>query len=325
MRLLITGGCGFIGAGVVRGALERGHNVLNIDRRRKSQPCAQLATIAGREGYVRLEADIADRTLMRAIFSEFAPERVIHLAAAAAEEADALFDAEIAGAHSVLEASRRHLARLSEERQNAFRIVHAVRAAPEGETPRLREAASATAASLFDQFARAQNLPTIACAADEVFGPWQSESGVLCGLLASLLSGRISRLDCGGEHARDWLLASDFCTGILIAAEKGSPYARYDFSAGAERRDLDIAAAAANFLDQRFALGSASWSDLIELSGDPGQARPAPLLDTLPAELELSWAPSGFHAGLERALVWAAQQTAPAPAKAPPLAAIAAE
>src|SRR5579871_2686462 len=203
MRLLITGGCGFIGAGVVSAALERGHNVLNIDRRRKSQPCAQLAHIAGREGYARLEADITDRTLMRAIFAEFAPERVIHLAAAGAEEPDALFDAEIAGAYSVLEASRRQLTRQGEEARDAFRFIHALRAAPEGESPRLREAASAAAAGLIDLFAQAQGLPTIVCSADEAFGPWQGENGVLSGLIANLLAGRSCRLEARGEHARD--------------------------------------------------------------------------------------------------------------------------
>src|SRR5262245_24588604 len=131
MRVLITGGCGFIGAAVVRAAVERGHRVLNIDRRRKSNPVPALSSIAGREGYARLEADIADRALMRALFGEFQPERVIHLAAATSDDPDALFDVDIAGAFSVMEASRRYSNRLEGAARNDFRLVHAVRAGAE--------------------------------------------------------------------------------------------------------------------------------------------------------------------------------------------------
>jgi dTDP-glucose 4,6-dehydratase len=319
MRVLVTGGCGFIGAAVVRAAVERGHRVLNIDRLRKRQAVPALAAVNGREGYARIEADIADRALMSALFGEFQPERVIHLAAAPGDDSGALFDTDIAGAFSVMEASRKHLDRLDAAGRDAFRLVHAVRASAETESdhpPGPREAASAATAALLAGFSRSQGLPLIACSADEVFGPWQSDASFLSALLAAMSQGRPFALEAGGERMRDWLPVSDFARGLLRAAEAGAPFARYEFSAGAERRDLDIADSVATFLDARSPRRAGPWSELVALEGRPADARPAPMLDAGAAETDLNWQAAGFHSGLDRALNWMLQRFPPAAAPA---------
>lgn len=315
MRVLITGGCGFIGAAVVRAAVERGHRVLNIDRRRKSTPVPALAAINGRAGYARIEADVADRALMRALFGEFRPERVIHLAAAANDDPDALFDVDIAGAFSVMEACRRHLERLDEAGRSAFRLVHAVRASAETESdhpPSAREAASASVSAMLGGFARAQGLALITCSADEVFGPWQADTAFLSSLMAAFSIGRPFTLEAAGERMRDWLPVADFASGLLRAAEAGAPFARYEFSASAERYDRDIAESLATFLDMRCPRGAGPWSELLDIAGDPARARPAPMLDALAAESDLRWQAASFHAGLDRALNWTLQRFPPA-------------
>ena len=81
MRVLVTGGCGFVGSAVVRLAVERGDHVLNLDRRKKSVAIPSLGAAVQREGYARLEADITDRAMIKAILREFSPDAVIHLAA----------------------------------------------------------------------------------------------------------------------------------------------------------------------------------------------------------------------------------------------------
>ncbi|MEP7209555.1 MAG: NAD-dependent epimerase/dehydratase family protein [Alphaproteobacteria bacterium] len=314
MRVLITGGCGFIGAAVVRAAVERGHRVLNIDRRGKRHAVPALAAINGREGYARIEADVADRALMRALFGEFQPERVIHLAAATNDDPDALFDVDIAGAFSVMEASRRHIDRLDDTGRSNFRLVHAIRASAETESdhrPAPREAASASAAAMLDGFARSWDLPLVTCSAHEVFGPWQADTTFLPSLIAAIAMGRPFPLEAAGERMRDWLPVADFASGLLRAAEAGAPFARYEFSAGAERRDLDIAESVATFLDARCPRGAGPWSELIDLTGQRRDARPAPMLDAQAAETDLKWQPGGFHTGLDRALNWMLQRFPP--------------
>lgn len=317
MRFIVTGGCGFVGSAVVRALVDRGERVLNIDRRRRSLTVPILAPLAGREGYARLEADVTDRTLMRAIMREFQPERVIHLASAIEDDSEALFDSEVAGAFSVLEAARHHLARIDEPARAAFRFVHALDASADNEfaeetlAPSPRQAARATAARLISGWSQSHSLPLVTCAADHVFGPWQRESDFLPGLIASLLAGQSFALAAAGETVRDWLPIRDFTSGLIAAADAGAPFARYDFSVGAERRDLDIAEAVCAMLDGRLPPRRPGWTSLIRIDGDPADATTSPTLDPGEAERELDWRPQGFHAGLERAISWAVDRLAP--------------
>jgi dTDP-glucose 4,6-dehydratase len=314
MRVLITGGCGFIGSAVVRLAADRGDHILNIDRRRKSNPIPALASVAAKPGYARLEADISDRTLMRAVFREFKPDAVIHLASAGEDQDEnRLFDSEITGAFAVLEASRAHYLSLDEPARDRFRIVHAQRPDDDGAAePTPIEAARAAAAALFDNWSQAYRLPLVTCIADQVFGPWQSDACLISRMIASLLNGQPFKLDMGGETVRDWLPVSDFASGLIRAAEAGAPLSRFEFSAGAERRDLDLAEAVCALLDARSPMpSSVSWSSLVGAEGNRSNAFRGPMLDPADAEDQLGWRSRGFHGGLDRALNWALTRYAP--------------
>jgi len=332
MRVLVTGGCGFIGSAVVRLAVERGDQVLNLDRRRKMTPAPALQAVTGKPGYARLEADVSDRSLMRAVFREFKPDAVIHLSASPDEEPGRLIDSEIGGAFAVMEACRSHLEQLTDEARERFRIVQTIRAEPETPgAPTPREAARSAAASLADHWSRAHGLPLVTCVAGEVFGPWQHDSAFLPSLISSLLGGRSIVLPSAGEIVRDWLPLNDFASGLICAAQAGPPQSQFDLSVGAVRRDIDIADAICVMLDTRAPLpNDAFWSGLVDVSGDALGDMHGPLLDPNEAERELDWQPRGFHAGLDRVLVWALSRYArsavqPQPQPQPQMRAVAAE
>lgn len=312
MRIVVTGGCGFIGSAVVRALAERGDRVLNIDRRRKAVAIPALDSVNGREGYARLEANIGDRALMRAIFNEFKPEAVIHLATPQGDEPAEMFDVGLAGTFSILEACRGLMDRIGAEASDRFRLVHAV-SRESFIAPSERQAIDASAASLMSEWTRCHDIPLVACSADAVFGPWQGEAALIPGLVASLMNGQPHVLEAAGERVRDWLPLRDFADGIVRAATKGEAGASYEFTVGAERRDLDIAEAACTMLDDRYP-APASWAGLVQLDGEPEEAAPPPFLDASAAEAALDWRPLGFHAGLERALVWALDRYKPAEA-----------
>lgn len=317
MRFLVTGGCGFIGSAVVRTLVERGERVLNIDRRRRAPAQPALAAVQGREGYARLEADISDRTLMRAIFREFQPDRVIHLAGSREEVGEALFDAEIGGAFAMLEASRALLGRMEPAARERFRIVHASDAhygepwgdrepaddAP-GDMKSARDAVRAAAATFVEGWARGHSLPLVSCVADHVFGPWQPDTQLLPALITSVLAEREFTLDAAGQSMRDWLPVRDFADGLILASTAGAPLGRYEFSVGAERRDIDIAEAACALLGERRPRAAGSYAALVRCEGAAAQATSAAMLDPTEAEQELGWSPQGFHAGLDRAISW---------------------
>jgi dTDP-glucose 4,6-dehydratase len=306
MRVLVTGGCGFVGSAVVRLAVERGDHVLNLDRRKKNAPVPALGPVAQREGYARLEADVTDRAMIKAILREFSPDAVIHLAACGDDDPNALMDAEIGGAFAVIEAARQYYERLQGETRERFRIVHLERA--EGDIPETltrAQAARGAAAVLLDRWARANDLPLVTCVAGEAFGPWQPQSSFMARMVSSLIHGQPFQMEAAGETVRDWLPIRDLASGLLRAAEAAPAQSRFDLSVGAERRDIDIAESVCSLLDERSPMDGQSWSSLLAPDGDGVGAPAGPMLDAYEAERDLGWQPQGFHAGLDRLLTWA--------------------
>jgi dTDP-glucose 4,6-dehydratase len=247
--------------------------------------------------------------MMRAIVREFQPDTVIHLAASAEEDPARLFETELAGAIAVMEASSHHHSKLTGEARDRFRVVHAIRAeadAAETPAPSPVEAARASAASVIDNWSRAQKLPLVTCVAAEVFGPYQSDKAFLPSMMASLLAGRVFAVPHGGETIRDWLPVRDFASGLLRAGEVAPSLSRFEFSVGAERRDLDVADGICAMLDARSPLpNGAAWNRYVQPVGDAAGAPQGPMLDEREAERDIEWRPMGFHAGLDRALTWA--------------------
>lgn len=319
MRCLVTGGCGFLGSAVVRALLERGDRVLNIDTHSRIAPVPSLGNVAGRSGYARLEADVSDRSLMRAVIAEFKPHCVIHLTAPGANDDALTPEADIEKALSVVEACKFHLSRVSENEQSAFRLVHALHArhAGHGEDPPMlspRDATSAAAGRLIETWSRACGVPTTACLADALFGPWQPEGALVTDLLVSLLEEGVFILEDGGGTLRDWITADDFASGLISAAIHSQPFARYSFSTGAERSDLDMALTLCGLLDSARPLGTkGGWTDRIQIIPNPDEPVPAPHLNSDRAIEELGWSPNGFHDGLSRIIPWLLTRLNPSP------------
>lgn len=307
MRILVTGGCGFVGSAVVRMAVERGDHVLNLDRRKKSVPVPALGPLLQREGYARLEADVRDQAMVRAVMHEFAPDAVIHLAAANAEDPAALVDGEIGAAFAVLEASRHYFDKLKGAQRDRFRIVQAERAdawPPENLSP--ANAVRASAVTLADRWSRAYGLPLATCLAGEAFGPWQHGSSFFGRLLTGLLHHQSFAVPDGGETVRDWLPVRDLASGLLCAAAHAEPQSRHELSVGAERRDIDLAEAVCGLLDERLpCAGGQPWSRRLSLDRPGPSELSGPMLEGQHAEHALQWRPLGFHAGLDRLLSWA--------------------
>jgi len=311
-----------VGAAVVRLAVERGDHVLNIDRRRRSNPVPALSPVAAREGHARLEANVCDHALMRAVIREFAPEAIIHLAATSEADPEALVEGDVGAAHAIIEAARHYRDSLKGEAADRFRIVHLEQAEPDMPGPLTPSQASRGAATaLIDRWSRAWGLPLVACAAGEAFGPWQAQTSFMARLLASLLNDQPFVIANAGENVRDWLPIRDLAQGLLLAASAATAPARLDFSVGAERRDIDVAESVCALLDERAPRTDGPWLDRISCEGNPASAMLGPMLDAADAEHALGWCPHGFHTGLDRLLTWALASRAASQARAVPLAA----
>lgn len=322
MRVLVTGGCGFVGSAVVRLAVERGDHVLNVDLRRRSNPTPALNPIAAREGYARLEANVADQTLLRAVIREFSPDAIIHLAASPETQTDALMECETGMATAILDASRSYMDTLSAERRGRFRVVHLERAEPDTPSrPTRIEAARAVAATLMDRWSQACGIPLVTCVAGEAFGPWQAQTSFMARLVGGILNDQPVTLTNAGENVRDWLPIRDLAEGLLLAAQSAPALSRVDLSVGAERRDIDMAESVCALLDERIPRAGSPWINTITCTGDAAGAAIGPMLDPIEAERDLAWRPQGFYAGLDRLVTWALASRAASRARAMPVAA----
>lgn len=322
MRVLVTGGCGFVGSSVVRLAVERGDHVLNVDLRRRSSPTPALNPIAARPGYARLEANVADQTLLRAVIREFAPDAVIHLAATPEAQTEGLIETETGMATALLEACRTYMDTLAPDRRERFRAVYLERAEPDTRTtPTRHEAARAVAATVMDRWSQARGIPLVTCVAGEAFGPWQSQTSFLARLVGNLLNEQPVSLANAGEDIRDWVPIRDLAEGLLLAAAVGPPQSRIDLSVGVERRDIDMTDFVCALLDERIPRTDGPWINRVTCTGDAVGAAIGPMLDAAEAERDLGWRPQGFHAGLDRLLTWALASRAASRARAMPVAA----
>ncbi len=305
MRFLVTGGCGFVGSAVVRAlmaASDAGHQVLNIDRRMRSAATPQLAGLSGKPGYARLEANVADRSLMRAVMAQFKPDAVIHLAGAPNPEQQ--FDAELAGAFSMMEAVR--------ALPNAadVRFVHAIAQPFAGITePAARSALKDASLSLLSGWAEAHTLKLVTCRCGALFGPFQSEVALIPSLVDRLLRGETVSLPSDGGAVGDWLHVTDFAQGLVRAAEAGER-AIYDFSAAADRSMAEIAESVAVVLDVRqLRADGVSYGAQIRLDAPDSADSEVTLLDPTRSEQDLGWSSAGFLARLDRTVADLAKLT----------------
>ncbi len=324
MRVLITGGCGFIGSAVVRLAVsELGWSVLNVDAMTYAANAENVAAVAGDDRYRFLKADIADLAAMRGAFAEFKPEAVIHLAAESHVDRSITGSADfvrtnVVGTHAMLEAAREHWNGLDTEAQGRFRFIHVSTDEVYGslgaeglftETtaydPRSPYSATKAASDhLVSAWHETYGLPTVITNCSNNYGPYHFPEKLIPLVILNALEGKDLPVYGDGQNIRDWLFVEDHARGITTALSAGVPGQKYNFGGLAERTNLQVVHAICDTLD-RMRPGPAPRRDQIRFVKDrPGHDRRY-AIDCSKAERELGWQPSvSFEQGLERTIAW---------------------
>jgi dTDP-glucose 4,6-dehydratase len=324
MRILLTGGAGFIGSALARHLLlDLGHEVLVVDKltyagdRRSLSPCEGVA------GFSFLEADIADHAAMRRAFAGFQPDAVAHLAAESHVDrsitgAGAFVQTNVVGSFVMLEAAREHHAALPVERRAAFRFLHV--STDEvygslGEEGLFTEATpydprspySATKAAS-DHLARAwfhtYGLPTIVTNCSNNYGPHHFPEKLIPLVILNALEGKPLPVYGDGGQVRDWLHVEDHARALALVLARGLPGETYNIGGNSERRNLEVVQAICDTLD-RLAPAAAPRRALIRFVPDrPGHDRRY-AIDATKIARELGWTPrETFESGLERTVRW---------------------
>jgi dTDP-glucose 4,6-dehydratase len=327
MKILVTGGCGFIGSNLVRTLLrETPHSVLNVDKLTYAGNPASVADVAGDPRYRFLQADICDAAAMQAAFAEFAPDAVMHLAAESHVDRSidgpgAFIQTNVVGTFTLLQAARAHWLKLDEEGRGRFRFLHVSTDEVFGSLsftdPAFTEttpynphspysASKAASDHLAGAWADTFGLPVLVTNCSNNYGPFQFPEKLIPVVILKALRGEPIPVYGKGENVRDWLYVEDHCRALIAVLEKGTPGETYNVGGNNEQRNLDIVRKICALLDEfvpRKAGGS--YAEQIGFVTDrPGHdLRYA--INAGKIKRELGWEPrETFETGFRKTVKW---------------------
>lgn len=325
MRILVTGGAGFIGSNLVRLLVGRGHTVLNVDKLTYAGNEHSLADLKGNPGYTALVADICDAGAMREAFVKFAPDWVMHLAAES--HVDRSIDGpgefihtNITGTFTLLQAAREHFAALSGEAKSRFRFLHVSTDEVYGSlgetgyftetTPYDPHSPYSASKAASDHLARAwadtYGLPVIVTNCSNNYGPFQFPEKLIPVVILKALRGDAIPVYGKGENIRDWLYVEDHAEALLAAVSSGKPGETYNIGGDNERRNIDLVRLLCGILDDlRPRADGKRYADQIAFVTDrPGHdLRYA--IDASKIRRELGWSPKQDHeSGFRKTVAW---------------------
>ncbi len=323
MRLIVTGGAGFIGSAVVRQAVADGHEVLNVDKLTYAANLDNVAAVADAPGYAFAQHDICDQAAMTDLIASFRPDAVMNLAAETHVDRSidgprAFIDANIIGTYSLLQAARAYVE--SGAAPADFRFHHISTdevygsLGPTGEftetSPYQPNSPYSAAKASSDMLARAWHetfgLPVVVTNCSNNYGPYQFPEKLIPVVVLNALEGRPIPVYGKGDNVRDWLYVGDHAEALLLVAAQGEPGEIYNIGGRAERTNIELIRMICAILDDTLGQSAhAPHADLIAFVDDrPGHdKRYAINCDKI--ERTLGWSPSvSIEEGMRRTVVW---------------------
>jgi dTDP-glucose 4,6-dehydratase len=309
LRLLVTGGSGFIGSNFVRHCLTARADVeiLNFDKLTYAGNAESLADISSDPRYKFVRGDIADQKLLDQILSSIRFDALINFAAEthvdrSIEDASPFLQTNILGTHSLLEAARRNHV----ERFVQISTDEVYGSAPAGEyftehtplDPRSPYAASkASADHLVAAYANTYGVPAVVLRCTNNYGPFQFPEKLIPLIIANALEGKPLPVYGDGLQERDWLFVEDYCRAILLAAEKANAGTIYNVSAGDPQKNINVIKTILSHLGK-------SENMIRHVQDRPGHDRRY-ALDSSKIRRELDWVPQVyFDEGIRRTVDW---------------------
>ncbi|MDO8982362.1 dTDP-glucose 4,6-dehydratase [Cypionkella sp.] len=322
MKILVTGGAGFIGSAVVRLAVSRGHEVVNLDALTYAACLENVASVAGSNLYSFEQANIRDRARLDEIFSLHRPDVVMHLAAES--HVDRSIDGpgdfiltNINGTYNMLEAARAYW--IGAGKPAGFRFHHISTdevfgsLGAEGQftedtsyDPRSPYSASKAASDhLVRAWHETYGLPVVLTNCSNNYGPFHFPEKLVPVVILNALAGKPLPIYGDGSNVRDWLYVEDHADALLVVVEKGKLGRSYNIGGENERSNLQLVRTLCGILDVKQPKAAGSYADQITYVTDrPGHdARYA--IDPSRIRDELGWRPSvTVEQGLEKTVQW---------------------
>jgi len=326
MKVLVTGGAGFIGSAVIRHLIRAGDDaVVNVDKLTYAATPEALEEAAESERYVFSQTDICDGAALRDLFAQHRPDAVMHLAAEShvdrsIDDAAAFIETNVVGTYRLLEVATAYWRELEGKAGERFRFHHVSTdevfgaLGAEGhfteDTPYQPNSPYSASKAASDHFARAWHrtygLPVVTSNCSNNYGPYQFPEKLIPLMIISALAGKPLPVYGKGENVRDWLHVEDHARALVAVLTRGRVGESYNVGGDSELRNIDVVGMICDLLDElRPREGSGPRRELISFVADrPGHdLRYA--VDAGKIKQELGWAPrESFASGLRQTVTW---------------------
>ncbi|WP_109313734.1 dTDP-glucose 4,6-dehydratase [Ruegeria sp. AU67] len=321
MKLLVTGGAGFIGSAVVRRAIAQGHSIINVDSLTYAACLDNVATVADADSYAFEHADIRDPSAMTSVLKKHNPDAIMHLAAESHVDRSidgpaAFIDTNVTGTYVLLEAARAYWTDAG--KPSGFRFHHI--STDEvfgtlGETGYFTEespyqpnspysASKASSDHLVRAWHETYGLPIVLTNCSNNYGPYQFPEKLIPVVVHKALSGQPIPIYGKGDNVRDWLHVEDHAEALLLVLEKAAVGASYNIGGENEMTNLELVKLLCSILDRLRPAEKPYAKQITFVTDRPGHDRRYAIDPTRIVE-DLGWHPTYTpETGLEQTVQW---------------------
>jgi len=323
MRILITGGAGFIGSAVARRLVENEDHILVFDKLTYAGNLDSLAPIAASPFYAFRRADICERAVVSRALDEFQPDVVMHLAAESHVDRSidgpaAFIETNLVGTFTILDAALEYWRGLSKDKAANFRFQHISTdevfgtLGDEGlfreDTPYAPNSPYSASKAGSDHLVRAwretYGLPTLTTNCSNNYGPYHFPEKLIPLMILNALDGKPLPIYGRGENVRDWLYVEDHAAALMLVAREGVVGQTYNVGGRNEKKNIEVVHTLCDILDE-LRPRAGSYRDLITFVTDRPGHDMRYAIDCTKIELELGWSPAEtFETGLRKTVEW---------------------
>ena len=331
MKILITGGAGFIGGAVIRHLIHHtAHDLCNLDKLTYAGNLSSLTEVQGSDRYAFENTDICDFEAVKEVFSSFQPDAVMHLAAEShvdrsIENPREFIDTNIIGTFNLLNISYQYWTALPDEKKKSFRFHHISTDEVYGDLPSDPEvlftettpyapsspysASKAASDHLVRAWNRTYGFPTLVTNCSNNYGPFHFPEKLIPHMILNALAGKPLPIYGDGKQIRDWLYVDDHARALTRVVESGAIGETYNIGGHNEKQNIEVVKTLCSLLEElapdQKPEGVEKYEDLITYVTDrPGHDNRY-AIDASKIERELGWTPEEtFETGLRKTVEW---------------------